>query len=169
MSLAVASCRNTWRGRRGGHAVSTAGHGEGETHNEGTRQDERRGSHPTHGGTKGLGQAPEAAEILLETAKLEGGRLVEAAALLADVHLLLPQVGAGDEEKVAEQELDRLRKGRGGGKGERGDLGELERGGRTDGQTDGRGVGGGRGGPCGQASLRGAPAGLHGRGIALPV
>lgn len=66
------------------------------------------GAHPAHGGAEGLGQAPQAAEVLLEAAELEGGRLVEAAALLAGAHLLLPQVGAGDEEQVTQQELDCL-------------------------------------------------------------
>ena len=83
------------------------------------RQDGGRGAHPSHGGAEGLRQAPQAAEVLLEAAELEGGRLVEAAALLAGTHLLLPQAGAGDEEQVAEQELDRL----GGVRGQ-GELGE---------------------------------------------
>lgn len=72
------------------------------------------GAHPAHGGAQGLGQAPQAAEVLLEAAELEGGRLVEAATLLADAHLLLPEVGAGDEEQVAQQELDHLGGGAGG-------------------------------------------------------
>lgn len=82
------------------------------------------GAHPAHGGAEGLGQAPQAAEVLLEATELEGGRLVEAAALLAGAHLLLPQVGAGDEEQVTQQELDCLgwRVG-GGGQGELGEWG----------------------------------------------
>lgn len=66
------------------------------------------GTHPAHGGAQGLCQAPQAAEVLLEAAELQGGRLVEAAALLAGPHLLLPQVGAGHQEQVTEQELDCL-------------------------------------------------------------
>lgn len=83
-----------------------------------------RGAHPAHGGAQGLCQAPQAAEILLEAAELQGGCLVEAAALLAGPHLLLPQVGAGDQEQVTEQELDRLQ-----GQGDWGEQGV--------GQTDG--------------------------------
>lgn len=114
------------------------------------------GAHPVHGRAEGLCQAPEAAEVLLEATELKGRGLVEAAALLADSHLLLPQVGASDQEQVTQQELDRL------GQGELGECGD----GGVDGQMEGWG---GQGGPCGQASLRGTPAGLHGRGIALPV
>lgn len=79
---------------------------------------DRRGAHPAHGGAQGLCQAPQAAQVLLEAAELQGGRLVEAAALLARPHLLLPQVGAGDQQQVTEQELNRLR-----GQGERGEHG----------------------------------------------
>lgn len=60
------------------------------------------GAHPAHGGTKGLCQAPQAAEVLLEATELQGRCLVGATQLLAGTHLLLPQVGAGDQEQVAQ-------------------------------------------------------------------
>lgn len=62
----------------------------------------RGGAHPAHGGPKGLCQAPQAAEVLLEATELQGRCLVGATQLLAGTHLLLPQVGAGDQEQVAQ-------------------------------------------------------------------